>query len=1721
MASRSSRTTALRSRIRAASLIAIGLAVLFAQMGTEAQTGEPLPYSTGYLVAGDYVVGSVDITTSSGLSATGTIPMAGVPPPEQADIVAAFLYWETIAPSWATPQQIADLVKFRGQPIKSVRVKSKGQALTGSTAACFTAAGSLTMTMFRADVLRLLPRQLDKNGKPTGKLLVNDTDLTAAGLPLHTVAVPEAGNGNVIPQSAGASLVVVFRDPSKPLKKIVVYDGIYIEEQGKTTVQNIRGVYQSDPSNKQAKITHIVGSGAKNPSESLTVTGTTSKKVLDPFQGTSKNSDRSWAAITVDVSQQMPGTGISGPYGETVISTISHTKKTPYDCLSWTATWFSTTVLDAETPTEPAARTGDGLPDRLEQPGGPLKDPNDVTLPDLYAMGARSNQQDMFIEINALYTSAAQTDAERTYGSANAPYDSGLGIDHTPGTVDDTIAVESVVAPPHDHMPPSQVLELVGNTFNSQGIHVHFDVGNTAQYHALGPDYGANVGVGDGYLVPSGLARGGERDLEKKCNAAEPNCHFPDFAGTIGWGFSLQKHMRGIDLNPDLPRFDENRFGLFHYILYAHSRGKPRVLPCLDAFGTPTLYSTPTSTTCAIAVNPTFAYEPDDFHVPTSSSGAGDLPGSRVLVTLGRWEDFVGTLHVRASTTLHELGHNLNLWHGGAPARLVNDGTGVVKQVEANCKANYFSIMSYLFQVRGLLDAAFIPHIALSDRENATLDEVFLKDMSLLADEAGSLPYRSAWFAPLGNGTLVDFLALPAATKLCNGRPLPAGLTMARFDAQTFTDTVDWATDGLAIGQSAAGQDTNLDNLVNGLDPITHPVLTGFDDWENIRLDLVGSGHTMGGGVSNGGEDFGGEDFGGEDFGGEDFGGEDFGGEDFGGEDFGGEDFGGVDVDGADFSSTDFGGEDFGGDGEVTHELAKALGGGGGFPPNELTVQVTGTNTTPQCQGLAAAECHRIRLEWKAPTVGKVFKYLVYRIDVTDTGGQITAATPPPVLAGETDASTTFFVEEELPNGRQFIYFVKARFDSAAGKVSGASNLAGPVTAINNAPVAFADVFTINEDSPTFVGNVLNANPAPIDVDIDSPKFPVLVAAPPAVAGAFTFSPDGSFSYTPAANFNGSVQFTYRLEAATWPGPPSEKMSADSAIVTVTITVNPVNDAPAGTDGSATTLEDIDYTFTAANFGFTDPFDALPIAAAGPNALAAVRITTLPATGTLTNGGGVISAGSEITAASIAAGNLRFSPVPNGNATPYTSFTFQVRDNGGTANGGVDLDPTPNTLTIHVTPVNDPPVGGADSYTTDEDTSLVIAAPGVLVNDTAGPAAPLGSLDDETDQTLYVEGVPVTPPAFGDLSINANGSFTYTPYANYNGPDSFRYMLWDNGSHNVGTDAHSSVVNVSITVNPVNDAPAGTDTLVSVLQGASKVFATSDFGFTDPFDNPPNNLSRVRITTVPAAGTLTNDTAVVTPGTFVTVADIDAGLFRFTPGAGASGVPYTTFTFQVEDDGGTASGGINLDPSADTMTINVWVATTTAECVPNAGGPAETPDIALAGNAVMMGLVRPDTTMNRCVHGVSALLPPLIASNTRYRVTFSYNLFTWDSYNTLTSLGTGYWDSFSVSLSRQPYAQLSLTDPLTTGQSGGDLLGFWYWGGNDFADSTLECLPSTNPANTGCTAVPPAQVEVHITGNGGGDTYLNVVLDTRTLPEANHNHPSYGAITILDVVPEP
>src|SRR5207247_2219956 len=120
------------------------------------------------------------------------------------------------------------------------------------------------------------------------------------------------------------------------------------------------------------------------------------------------------------------------------------------------------------------------------------------------------------------------------------------------------------------------------------------------------------------------------------------------------------------------------------------------------------------------------------------------------------------------------------------------------------------------------------------------------------------------------------------------------------------------------------------------------------------------------------------------------------------------------------------------------------------------------------------------------------------------------------------------------------------------------------------------------------------------------------------------------------------------------------------------------------------------------------------------------------------------------------------------------------------ANDGA-ADSNVATVTLTVTAVNDAPSASGDAYSVSEDGVLNVAAAGVLANDS--------DIDGDPLSAVLVGG-----PANGSVTLNGNGSFTYTPNANFNGTDSFIYRAND------GT-LNSNVATVTLTIAAMNDAP--------------------------------------------------------------------------------------------------------------------------------------------------------------------------------------------------------------------------------------------------------------------------------------------------------------------------
>jgi VCBS repeat-containing protein len=258
-----------------------------------------------------------------------------------------------------------------------------------------------------------------------------------------------------------------------------------------------------------------------------------------------------------------------------------------------------------------------------------------------------------------------------------------------------------------------------------------------------------------------------------------------------------------------------------------------------------------------------------------------------------------------------------------------------------------------------------------------------------------------------------------------------------------------------------------------------------------------------------------------------------------------------------------------------------------------------------------------------------------------------------------------------------------------------------------------------------------------------------------------------------------------------------------SNIVTQTVTVTAVNDAPVGTDSEAATRDNEYLVFGPPSFsnGFSDPEG---------DSFAGVKIVTLPTTGTLDFNGVEVVAGQVFTVAQLDSFALRYTPGPNSAGTS-PSFTFAVMDDGGTANGGVNFDQSPNTFTINVTTSNSAPTQGANAgLTLDEGAGATITPAMLDYNDVeqADGAITYTVTTAATHGTLRLNGVALgVGGTFTQADVN-NGLVTYLHDGSETTSASFGFSVSDGAGGSVTGQSFA------FTVTPVNDAPA-----IANLQG--------------------------------------------------------------------------------------------------------------------------------------------------------------------------------------------------------------------------------------------------------------------------------------------------------------
>ncbi|ELN8952846.1 tandem-95 repeat protein [Vibrio parahaemolyticus] len=519
------------------------------------------------------------------------------------------------------------------------------------------------------------------------------------------------------------------------------------------------------------------------------------------------------------------------------------------------------------------------------------------------------------------------------------------------------------------------------------------------------------------------------------------------------------------------------------------------------------------------------------------------------------------------------------------------------------------------------------------------------------------------------------------------------------------------------------------------------------------------------------------------------------------------------------------------------------------------------------------------------------------------------------------DGSVTYTPNDNYHGTDSFTYIV------TSGGVSESTTVSVDVTPVNDAPVAKDDIATTQEDTAVTI-DVL-----PNDSDVDGDKLSIESASVPKEHGTVEVV-DGKLVFTPAENFNGDAEITYTV---------TDGELTDEAKVTVT--VNPVNDAPTiKVDAVESITEDAVNTDTVvatltvrdtdtpedqltvslennSNGYFVLVGNEIKLTQAGVDAVNndELNLKDLTISASVSDGVNPTANDSD----SLIVNRVNDAPtVENAIADQvlsedFASYTIDLNDafkdsdsalnfsvSGNSnvlvsiENGIATISPTADwngsepltftatdpsgesisqTVNFTVAPVADIV---ADTATVVEDTPTIIK---VLGNDTFEGNDKVVSLDTNNG------------PVNGTVSVNPDGSVTYTPNDNYHGTDSFTYIVTSGGV--------SESTTVSVDVTPVNDAPVAKDDIATTQEDTA---VTIDVLSNDT-DVDGDKLSIQSATVPEAQGKV----------------EIVDGKLVFTPAENFNGqaeITYTVTDGQLTDE---AKVTVTVNPVNDAPTIKV------------------------------------------------------------------------------------------------------------------------------------------------------------------------------------------------------
>ncbi len=350
--------------------------------------------------------------------------------------------------------------------------------------------------------------------------------------------------------------------------------------------------------------------------------------------------------------------------------------------------------------------------------------------------------------------------------------------------------------------------------------------------------------------------------------------------------------------------------------------------------------------------------------------------------------------------------------------------------------------------------------------------------------------------------------------------------------------------------------------------------------------------------------------------------------------------------------------------------------------------------------------------------------------------------------------------------------------------VSGAVEVALDITAQNDAPIAVNDNYSVAEGGSAVFDVAGNDTDADDGLDLSS----IAVTTPPA-NGVINVTSDGSLVYIHDGGETTADSFAYTID---------DLSGVTAAPAAVAITVSPQNDPPQARSDSFTVSEHSNTVLDlAAND--TDPDDGLDFGS--------IEITLAPDYGTLITG---------------TDGTVEYRH--DGAEQPADQFAYSIRDRAGVVS-------SPVTVGLTITPVNDPPVAMAESYTVNEGSTLM---------------ADLAANDSDAENGLKLDSISiVSPPVNGDLILNTDGTVDYRHDGSETLTDSFSYTIGDYDG------AESNLVTVSLTITPVNDVPLAVPEQFSVDEGST---TTLNLAINDRDDDDGLDFSSIRFLQSPANG---------------------------------------------------------------------------------------------------------------------------------------------------------------------------------------------------------------------------------------------------------------------------